>query len=413
MPDPLEALRRPHEPADPRPEFAHDLLTRVRARVQPAGVAARPAREERTAMTTATTAPTAAYGALDDALDALTGTAPEFDPWGTGFCLTNHAPMAVEALCAMGRPDAVGSWVEWYRRMLDDAPAPREPIVAGDWRDALGDLGRVTDWTNFFHAELAEDSWVEVLNRWVARLAPGMYTAGTHGPLRVAHAVRALGDAETPLRVRELGEALGYWAAYYETLPDAVAKPAGLLPSQALERVEQLPLNDRTGWLLFIEPIAKLDGLRAFASVADLVDVERDPSEFLCDLTAAIAGLLVTNVATVSPRPIVHAFTAGSATRLMLPHLTSEVTAQSLRYGWQVAAAFYAALFLEPAANVVETPDELIDDLIDEAIACRDEHGIKITEACVREYRINPNPVYLVAARETTRRLVERGVPLP
>jgi hypothetical protein len=41
-----------------------------------------------------------------------------------------------------------------------------------------------------------------------------------------------------------------------------------------------------------------------------------------------------------------------------------------------------------------------------------DEHGIKITEACLREYRINPKPVYLAAARACTRDLAETGLKL-
>ena len=96
----------------------------------------------------------------------------------------------------------------------------------------------------------------------------------------------------------------------------------------------------------------------------------------------------------------------------MLPYLSSEVTAQSLRYGWQVAAAFYAALIIEPAAEHLEPPDMSIEELVDTAVACGDEHGIKITEACLREYRTNPNPLYLHAARATTQRLTENGLVL-
>ena len=55
----------------------------------------------------------------------MAGTGPEYDPFGTGFCLTNHAPMVAEALCALGRPDAVRPWVNRYRKYLSDAPAPR------------------------------------------------------------------------------------------------------------------------------------------------------------------------------------------------------------------------------------------------------------------------------------------------
>ena len=159
---------------------------------------------------------------------------------------------------------------------------------------------------------------------------PRRFAAGTHGVLRVAHAVRGIGQRETPLRRRELAEALGYWAA----------------------------------------------------------------------------------AAVKFSRGIVHAFTAGSATRMMLPYLTPEATARSLRYGWQVGAAFYAGLVVAPPADHVDPPAESIDELIDQAIACPDEHGIKITEACLREYRINPKPVYLAAARACTRDLAATGLKL-
>ena len=40
-------------------------------------------------------------------LSILEGTAPEYDPYGLGFCLSNHASMVVETMCASGRPEAV------------------------------------------------------------------------------------------------------------------------------------------------------------------------------------------------------------------------------------------------------------------------------------------------------------------
>ena len=60
--------------------------------------------------------------------------------------------------------------------------------------------------------------------RWTTRLAPGYCAAATHGVLRVGHAARALTHGETPLRVRELGDAFASWAANYQTLPIGVAK---------------------------------------------------------------------------------------------------------------------------------------------------------------------------------------------
>jgi hypothetical protein len=96
----------------------------------------------------------------------------------------------------------------------------------------------------------------------------------------------------------------------------------------------------------------------------------------------------------------------------MQPHLSPPVTDATLRYGWQTAAAFYCAITLEPPTTSVAPPPETLDEIIDEALDCPDEHGIKVTETCVREYHRLPDPAFLVAALSTTRRLNDVGVNL-
>jgi len=402
MPDPLDALRLARQRVEPPPEFARELLDRTASMVAtPAVVTTAPASAPQNA----------AEDALDDALERLADAAPEFDPFRIGFCISNHAPMAAEALCMLGRPDVIVPWVDRYAKYLDPTPPSAAPIAADEWREALRDYGRVADWIAFFTIELADQDWIDVVNRWLIRLAPGA-AMGTHGFVRVGHALRAVGRRDSALRRQELAVALAYLATMYETLPEAPAPSAGLSPSEALARIEQLPLRDRTGWLAFTQPLEKLRGLPSFASVTSLVDLDGDPSEFLTDLTEAVAGLLVTNVAVVSPRALVHALTAGAAARMMLPYLSDEATVLSLRYGWQIAASFYAGLVLEPGVSDVAPPVESVEELVDEAVACLDEHGIKTLEACLREYVLNPNPVYLVAARESTRCLEATGLHL-
>jgi hypothetical protein len=54
------------------------------------------------------------YTSLDDAIETLSGYGTELKNGNS-----NHAPMVAEALCAMGRPDAVMPWIARYRdRML-------------------------------------------------------------------------------------------------------------------------------------------------------------------------------------------------------------------------------------------------------------------------------------------------------
>src|SRR3984893_16672175 len=154
------------------------------------------------------------YTSLDDALEILSGYGTELKNGNS-----SHAPMVAEALCAMGRPDAVMPWIARYRdRMLPRLPA-RDRISGGDWRSALGERSRFTDWAGFFGKELQEAAWTEVLDRWVARLAPGFSAAATHGVIRVGHAVRSLAAATTACRVRELADSLAIWAPTYPALP--------------------------------------------------------------------------------------------------------------------------------------------------------------------------------------------------
>jgi hypothetical protein len=78
---------------------------------------------------------------LDGTYERLSVTGPEY-----GGGLSNHGPMAAEALLRLGRDDAIEGWVTQYLRGLEDAVRPASPITDADWREALGDLRRVADW---------------------------------------------------------------------------------------------------------------------------------------------------------------------------------------------------------------------------------------------------------------------------
>jgi len=45
------------------------------------------------------------------------------------------------------------------------------------------------------------------------------------------------------------------------------------------------------------------------------------------------------------------------------------------------------------------------DDLIDQAVGTNDEHAIKFTEACLRQYEQLTDPVFLLAAEDVGIRL--------
>jgi questin oxidase-like protein len=180
--------------------------------------------------------PLSCYVALDEALELLAGYDIQLKNGNS-----NHAPMVAEALCAMRRPQAVMPWIAGYRERLVPRRPAGDPIHADNWRSALGERGRFADWAEFFAEELRQAPWPEVLDRWTGRLAPGFCAAATHGIIRVGHAVRSLTVAETPLRTRELGDALAGWAATYRELPGSNgATDCPMKPSEASQEFRSL-----------------------------------------------------------------------------------------------------------------------------------------------------------------------------
>ena len=333
--------------------------------------------------------------AMEEALELLEGTGPEYDGG-----LSNHGPMAAEALVALGRPEAVAPWVERYRRGLEAHPPGTRAISRDGWREALGRYDRVGDWIVFFGRQVEEQPWREVLAEWVPRLSPGVIAAAFHGVIRTGHAARSLATAETPARRRELAEGLGYWAATYEALPES-ARPAAKAhrPSETIAEVVPLPADRRIASGNITDRLAPLGRFPPFAGVADMVDPSGDASAFLSDLTGTFAAVFLANVPPGSWITYVHAVTGPSAIRLLLPHLDAASRRSLLRYGWQGAAALYVASGGKaPAAPAGKGVAVSRDDLVDRAVATGDEHAIKFTEACLRENAVRTNAVYLAAA---------------
>ena len=343
------------------------------------------------------------YSALDETLEIMALMGPNLS---NGF--SNHAPMAIEAMCAMGRADAVMPWFEGYRYSL----APRHTRVArltnDNWRSALGDLRRTEDWFEFFRNEFEEHPWQSVLDDWAARLAPGLMAAATHGVIRTGHATRTLALEDTPGRRRELADGLAYWAADYLPLPAVRHTGARAKPSGAIARVQMIPPEIRRGnFGAFTDALAQLDSFPPFNATLDAVDTAGDPSAFLSDLTATFARVFLANAHdTYTTIAFVHAVTGPSALRPILPFLGDRTARAALAYAWQSAAAMYATFGTHADLS---HPDEVKvgnqDELIERAIECGDEHAIKFTEVCLREHALKPDPALLAAAGHAIRML--------
>src|SRR5271156_1160650 len=338
------------------------------------------------------------YSALDETLEIMAPMGPDL---GNGF--SNHAPMAIEAMCAMGRGDAVMPWFESYRRSLMPRRARVARLTDDNWHAAIGDQRRTEDWFEFFSNELEERPWPDLLDTWAARLAPGLMAAATHGVIRTGHATRALALEDNPARRRELADGLAYWAAEYIPLPAERRRSARATPSDAIARVQMIPLETRRGnFGALTDALAQLDSFPPFKDTLDAVDPSGDAHAFLSDLTATFARVFLANAHdTYTTIAFVHAVTGPSALRPLLPYLRDETAHSALAYAWQAAAAMYATFGTRADLSRIyideaKVPDA--DELIDRAIACGDEHAIKFTEVCLREHAFKADHAFFAAA---------------
>ncbi|MEU2658466.1 questin oxidase family protein [Streptomyces sp. NPDC007325] len=320
--------------------------------------------------TTGTTKTTDTTGILDEALERLHTTGPERNGW-----LTNHAPMAVEALARNGHAAAVHRWLDAYAPKLEEAPAPYAPVTAGNWREALGDPVRITDWTRFFARELADRPWREVLAEWWPRLLPGIAAGATHPVIRTGHAVRTLlaPGGETAPRRAELAHALGYWAARHMPLPRLTALPVAPDAAAALAAVP--PVSEQEGG--FRERFAQLTAVPVWGT-------ETDPEaarERLAELVTAAVHRYATH-GHGDPIMMVHAATAPNAVLRTLPALPRELWAPSLAAAWSASAVVTAAY--TPREAAAYAPAGLApEEVFARAAAHGDDHTIKFTDTAL------------------------------
>ena len=318
----------------------------------------------------------------------------------------NHGPMAAEALFELGREDAVVPWIDGYRSRLMYKPVPSLAIPRNEWRDYLGVRERLGDWIQFFENELEEAPWQDVIHQWVPRLAPAVMAAATHGLIRTGHAVRSLAKEDTLQRRHELAQGLGYWAARYYTLPGTPSPAnAGTTPQGALAQVERLHDASFDGTGPITEQIKGLEEHPEFASAIDLAGTDGDLSEFISSLTETFAGIYLASSKNLIA--FVHTVTGPSALRMLAPYLEEDDARLAARYAWQTCAAVYAwySTVTPQDTCALNSRHEDRDELVDRAVAAGGAHSIKFTEACLREYSLNPNPVYLVAALDAAERV--------
>jgi hypothetical protein len=333
---------------------------------------------------------------LSEAYERLHHAGPEFG--GTDW-LSNHGPMAVEVLVRRGYASAVPRWVDKYLRRLEDLPASSDPITDETWREALGDIRRVGDWTAYLTVRLREAAWRDVLELWWPRLLPGILAGATHGVIRVGHAVRTLlAGNENDATVAELAHGLAYWAARSQGVPGAFAPSGRLDAAAALKAVPRI--GDQSGGVA--DRIGRLDGLSGWSESVGALRVPADPREQLADLVTAATLQYLTH-GHGGRVLLIHAATAPNAVLHTLPALPEELWEPSLGAAWAASAAITAGYAPSRPAHRAELPAAPSDfdglaAIIERAATHSDEHVIKFADTAADVYGRTGDTEALAAA---------------
>jgi len=294
-----------------------------------------------------------------------------------GVPLSNHLPMALAALAAMGASDErMSSWAQ--------AQVPRLGLRTADDRERAGRAR--------WRERIARIGARSTLNEAVAALAGGIGAAAFHAVIRAAYALEWHDDDE-------LAAALESWEREYLELPSFATTAVTL--ETALERLAATSIAVVPEHLIVLrmQQIASSDGFARVASAAP-------PLSALDEMIVAAAAAFALNQNFTA----LHVLTGSAAARILTRHLDEPAILMPAFWTAYAAAAIDArvAPTLDPAtlAELRADPVPDWDELLAVAVGNDDDHVIKSTYTAWSLDRELNDRIFLVAA---ARYLVKRG----
>lgn len=276
--------------------------------------------------------------------------------------LTNHGPMATEALVSMGAERWIGPFVEAYRPRLDVVPCH--------------DAHAPEDWRSWLHEVLPD-------------LIPAVAAQAGHGLLRVAHAIRGIERADaagnsTELYRREMSAAVEYWRRGGPGLPGPVRLSGHLTPEDWESTLNRLDAARRPEGLLTLT-LRMAASTPAYADRVAALAPSTDSEPTLDALALSSMGFLVQNSG-LAAFALLHGATVSNMSRVLLTYLDD---ANRMRLEASVAGFVAAAVIGFDESGGLADHEHLSDgtvdpeSLADAAGATLEDHTIKFTDACL------------------------------
>lgn len=324
--------------------------------------------------------------------------------------LTNHLPMAVQALQSMQASDSqINRLYAHLSPSLDVfvKPEDQQNLSEAQVKALTGKRSHYPALVHYFTQLLLNQTLEQqhiAISRWLAYLSPGLSAAAFHPMIRLAHAIS--NDSETSTQLKhydsnsETANALAYWVYAYQEL----AWPENNLQCSASITTAIHSLVDssadlgwptqRLGKYLVTDDMLKVQQHRSFN---DLVLTPIFDQISLAEMQEAILNLyLATDDFT-----ILHGVTASYATSVIMDKYNTKLM---LPYLWQGLVTAFLSKGINPL-KIQETQQKLlnikvleIEEIKQRACHSLDSHTIKLAAVCLHMYKTTQNQSYLLAA---------------
>jgi Questin oxidase-like len=285
-----------------------------------------------------------------------------------GASLSSHLPMALTALARLGASDERrAEFAARYARKLHAAP-PAEPWPAGDaWRALLGQPRAWPAYRTLWRGWIDDEGAPAVLAQALPTLMQGAGAAAFHGLLRAACALAA-NHAE------ELADALAYWSCRWFACGAADGEGSNADTAAVLNSLDLAAELENAP--LIAQQMAQAAAHPRFAPALARWRVDAHIT------LPRLAMLAAERYATRAEFTVLHLVTSAHAVRVLLPWLRAEDRLPALRHYAGAAAAAWATLPRDhkgalPQVNVLPWTE-----ITARAIACDDDHVIKLVDSC-------------------------------
>ncbi|MEM6710224.1 MAG: hypothetical protein AAF648_15700 [Pseudomonadota bacterium] len=362
-----------------------------------------------------------AFGPLDAALDFLTRHNASGPSLKSG--LSNHVPMALEALESMGADIDLMAFAAAQANDIAALPqgtaepeALASPAGLADIDTAAAMLGTLRDfsvWQLGFATAFDHNGVEATVKAWIPRLAPGFFGAANHGVIRAGHALRSWRRSPSDARQTELAAGFAYWASAWQPLAldtQASSFGTGTEPLTAvLQGLPEVPAAKRKTDGSLVAAVAQLSEAQGLGDRLGTLALP-DPIEVTAaDATRAFAnGFRATVVTPLDAIIFTHAITGIAAVLNLLPLTATADQRPLLWHAIAASCALYCAYGRTGALTSEHDLGPVIDseELVRRAASNGDAHAIKLTEACLEFYRRTDDPVFLAT---TTRGMTVLG----